>query len=250
MKTRRFLPDFIGAALPAALALAALASATGCATLSAAKARHTRTPDYAPANHAGDKVLPQGIRRVVLLPVSGGSIASAECTAMLDLVAAAALQQQNRFEVVPMTREDCELHFHQGDVSSVSALPQNLMAVIRRDYNADAVMLVDVTVYSAYQPLALGLRAKLAMSDDAHLVWTFDNVFSADNASVAASATRYLQQREAAGLPPSLDQVTLESPTRFATYAAAAMFSTLPPVKAPEKATGEAKAGRDEAMKR
>jgi hypothetical protein len=247
MKPRRLAQNLFGSAV----ALAALAASTGCATLSAAKARHTTPPDYIPANHAGDKVLPAGIRRVVLLPVSGGSICPAETTAMLDLVAAAALQQQNRFEVVPMTREDCALHFHQGDVSSVSALPQNLMTVIRRDYNADAVILVDVTVYSGYQPLAIGLRAKLAMSDDAHLVWTFDNVFSADNASVAASATKYLQQREQAGLPSELDQVTLESPSRFATYAAAAMFSTLPPIKAPEKAQdGDGHSRRDAAMKR
>jgi hypothetical protein len=245
MKTRLFR-SLAGSAL----ALAALAATTGCSTLSAAKAHHTQAPEFVPANHVGDKVLPPGIRRVVLLPISGGSIATAESTAMLDLVAATALQEQNRFEVVPMTREDCALHFHQGDISSVSALPQNLMAVIRRDYNADAVMLVDVTVYNGYQPLAIGLRAKLATSDDAHLIWSFDNVFSADNASVAASATRYLQQREAAGLPADLAQVSLESPSRFATYAAAAMFSTLPPIKAPEKAPGEGKPGREESMKR
>jgi hypothetical protein len=246
MKPLRLFHSLLRAAFPAGLALAALAATTGCATLAAAKARHTSVPQFVPANHAGDKVLPPGIHRVVLLPVSGGSIASAESTAMLDLVAAAALQEQNRFEVVPMTREECELHFHQGDVSSVSALPQNLMAVIRRDYNADAVMLVDVTVYNGYQPLAIGLRAKLATSDDAHLVWTFDNVFSADNASVAATASKYLQQRAEGGLPADLAQVSLESPSRFATYAAHAMFSTLPPVKAP----GEGKPGRDEAMKR
>jgi hypothetical protein len=243
MKPYRLFTTLAGSVL-------ALAAATGCSTLSAAKARHTAPPAFVPSNHVGDKVLPQGIRRVVLLPVSGSSIASVESTAMLDLVAAAALQEQNRFEVVPMTREDCALHFHQGDVSSVSALPQNLMTVIRRDYNADAVMLVDVTVYNGYQPLAIGLRAKLAASDDARIIWSFDNVFSADNASVAASATKYLQQREAGGLPADLAQVSLESPSRFATYAAAAMFSTLPPVKAPEKAAGEGKTGRDEAMKR
>jgi hypothetical protein len=247
MKTPSPTFPFFRSLFHAAPAILALALSTGCATLSAAKLHHAKASAYVPANHAGDRILPPGLNRVVLLPVSGGAIASAESTAMLDLVAATALQEQNRFEVVPMTREDCALHFHQGDISSVSALPANFMAVIRRDYNADAVILVDVTVYSGYQPLALGLRAKLAMTDDAHLVWTFDNVFSADNAAVAGSATRYLQQREEAGLPSELDQVTLESPTRFATYAAAAMFATLPPVKAPE---GDKKAGRDEAMKR
>jgi hypothetical protein len=222
----------------------------GCATLEG-RVHQPRAAEFVAVNHAGDRALPPGLRRVVLLPVAGGSIVTAESTAMLDPVAAAVLEEQNRFEVVPMTRDECSRHFHVEEVSSVSALPPNLMEVIRREYNADAVLLVDVTVYSAYQPLAIGLRAKLAMADDARLVWTFDNVFSSDNASVAASATKYLRSREQAGLPADISTMSLESPTRFATYAAAAMFATLPPVKGAEAdPSGAPRAVRDAAMKR
>jgi hypothetical protein len=230
--------------------MAALCLSTGCTTLTM-NGKRVPTAEYVPVNHAGDAILPAGLHRVVLLPISGGTIATAESTAMLDLVAVAALQEQDRFEVVPITREECSLHFHQDDVSSVSALPSNFMATLRREYNADAVIFVDVTVYNAYEPIEIGLRAKLATTDDARLVWMFDNVFSTGNPSVASSATRYLQHREQGGLPSELDQVALESPTRFATYVTAAMFATLPPLKgAGVPSEGHKRTSRDAAMKR
>jgi len=40
-----------------------------------------------------------------------------------------------------------------------------------------AVLFVDLTVYRAYRPLALGLRGKLARLDEPRVIWTFDNVY-------------------------------------------------------------------------
>jgi hypothetical protein len=233
-----------------ALAGLALALASGCSSLSAVKGGSSKSASFVPVNHAGDKIMPAGIRRVVLLPFAGGSAASPESTALLDTMAVSVLQSQNRFEVVQMSRDECYDHFHVGSISSVSALPENLMVVIKRDYNADAVMFVDVTVYSPYGPLAVGLRAKLATVDDARLIWTFDNVFSTDNPNVKSTATRFLQSRELSGLPADLSPVSLESPTRFATYATDAMFSTLPPLVAPEGPSKNSKEAREAAIKR
>jgi hypothetical protein len=231
-----------------AFAVAAMSLSTGCLSMLVRKDHKSNAVAYAPANHAGDKIMPPGLHRIVLLPIAGGSVASAESTSLIDPLVAAVLQQQNRFEVVQMTRDECRTHFHIDEVSSVSALPSNFLSVIRSEYNADAVMFVDVTVYSAYQPVAIGLRAKLAMIGDARLIWTFDNVFSSDDPAVAATAVRFLQGREQAGIPSGdLTPVMLESPTRFANYAAAAMFATLPPIKAPESLP---KAKREAAIKR
>jgi hypothetical protein len=231
---------FFCAALVAALA-------PGCSSLMAGKSHAPKVAAYAPTNHSGDKVMPASLRRIVLLPISGGSAATEESAALLDPVALSILQGQNRFEVVQMTRDECYDHFHVSSISSVSALPSNLMSVIKQEYNADAVMFVDLTVYNAYEPIAIGLRAKLATVDGARLVWIFDNVFSSDNPAVRATATRFLQGREQSGLPADISEVTIESPTRFATYATDAMFATLPPVTAPEHAPEE---GRKAAIKR
>lgn len=155
-----------------------------------------------------------------------------ESVAALDPVLINALQLQNRFEVVPLTREECRRYFQADEISSVSAIPANLISVLEREYSADAVLFIDLTVYRAYHPLAIGFRAKLASLADAHLVWSFDNVFSADDPAVASSATRYLKGRDQGGLPADLGTVDLDSPVRFGSYVSSTMFSTLPPINA------------------
>lgn len=222
----------------------------GCSVLP--KSGHTAAKAAAPVplNHGGDARLPAGLRRVVILPLAGGTVASPESVSALDPVLIAALQLQNRFEVVPLTREECRRYFQNDEISSVSEIPANLMSVLKREYSADAVLFIDLTVYRAYHPLAIGLRAKLATLDDAHLVWTFDNVFSADDPAVAEGAVRYLKSRDQGGLPADLIAVDLESPLRFGTYASTAMFATLPPINAPTAALAAAKARRDPASGR
>jgi hypothetical protein len=198
-------------------------------------------------NHGGDAKLPSGLQRVILLPLAGGSVASPESVSALDPVLIGALQLQNRFEVVPLTREECRRYFQNEEISSVSAIPANLMSVLKREYAADAVLFVDLTVYRAYHPLAIGLRAKLAMLDGAHLVWTFDTIFSADDPAVAENAVRYLKSRDQGGLPADLIAVDLESPVRFGTYASTAMFATLPPISTSAPQVTAKKSHRDAA---
>jgi hypothetical protein len=223
------------------------ALASGCSTMPTMGHTSAKAAAFTPTNHTGDAKLPAGLRRVVVLPLAGGTVASPESVSALDPVIISALQLQNRFEVVPLTREECHRYFQTNEISSVSEIPANLMSVLQREYAADAVLFIDLTVYRAYHPLEVGLRAKLATIESAHLVWTFDNVFSADDPSVASSAVQYLKTRDQNGLPSDMIAVDLESPVRFATYASAAMFATLPPVKA-QVAAGKPK--RDAANER
>lgn len=215
----------------AALSLGALLLTAGCMTPAVTDSAR-RGPFFVPANHVGEPSL-GGLRRVVLLPVAGGGVAPAESLAALDPVFAAELQSQRRFEVIPLSREDCLRYFQAPELSSVSALPPRFMAILQREFAADAVMFVDVTVFHAYQPLALGLRGKLATLDGVRLVWSFDNVFSADEAAVANSARRHFLQSRGSDVPVDLSTSALQSPARFTSYAAAAMFATLPPVVPP-----------------
>jgi hypothetical protein len=188
-------------------------------------------PFFTPANTRGEAWL-GGIRRVVVLPVWSGVSASVETAASLDPVLLEALNHAQRFEVVALSRENALRLFRAESFSSASALPHGLMSALKRDFAADAVLFVDVTVYSAYRPLALGLRAKLATIDGTRLVWTFDNVFSADNAAVANAARNFYLDSDKS-IPADMTQGVLQSPSRFAAYAGAAMFATLPPVNPP-----------------
>lgn len=190
-------------------------------------------PFYHPANHTGDAQLPATLHRVVVLPIAGGAVASAESVAALDPVFAAELQKQNRFEVVALTREDCLRRFRLPEIPSTAALPADFLARLRREYGADGVLFTDLTVFKPYRPLALGVRAKLATTgDDVRLVWTFDNLFSADDETVANSARHHFLGTDRQGVPTDVTRAVLQSPSRFASYVAAEMFATLPPVYA------------------
>jgi hypothetical protein len=188
-------------------------------------------PFHAPLNHTGDPELPATLRRVVLLPIAGGSIAPAESVAALDPVFVAELQKQNRFEVVTISRAECLRRFRSEEFLSTSALPHDFAGMLHRFYGADGVMFVDLTVFKPYRPLIIGVRAKLVTVDyDVRIVWAFDNVFSANDARVANSARNHYIDSDRRDIPADFTQAALQSPSRFAGYVAAEMFETLPPV--------------------
>lgn len=191
-------------------------------------------PFFKPTNFRGDAQLPVTVRRVVLLPLAGGGVAPAESAAALDPVFRTELQRQNRFEVVTLNRADCLRLFQAEEFSSVGVLPADLMNRLRREFDADAVLMIDVTVFKAYRPLALGVRAKLAtLGEEIRLIWSFDNVYSASDGAVANSARAHFLESDRGGVPADMTPSVLQSPSRFASYVSADVFATLPPVYAP-----------------
>jgi hypothetical protein len=217
--SRRWLPAGL-------LALLILAGCTSRPTLTDPLASQ---PFYQPRNHAGDAVLPITLRRVVLLPVCTDGIAPPETAVTLDRALLAALERQARFEVVTLSREDSRLWFGAAEYSSASALPPGYLGRIAAKFAADAVLFVDLTVYQPYRPLAVGFRAKLATTTEVRIVWTFDEVISAGDPGVANRARRQYLQADRASAPVDLSPTVLQSPGRFAAFAAEAMFQTLPP---------------------
>ncbi len=183
---------------------------------------------YTPANFRADSRLPDDIQRVAILPVHGGSVAGEDSAAALDAVLLKALQQQTRFEVVVVSREDCHRIFGSNDFSSVSALPPGFMEALGKRYAVDAVLFTDLTTYQAYRPLSLGLRSKLASVRDVRLIWAFDEIFSADDPKMRNTVRRFYGQSDRSA-PSSPLPTSLQSPLRFGAVAADLMFRTLPP---------------------
>ena len=176
-----------------------LALACGCLLLSGCASSLSRDPlqrgpFFTPTNATGEASLPSDLRRVIVLPLHGGELAPAESCAALEPV---------------------------------------FVAGLRRDFAVDAVMFVEFTAFTAYRPLTLGVRAKLAVVADSHLVWAFDNIFAAENPAVANSARRFFAASDRREVPGDLTPAVLQSPSRFAEYVAAAMYATLPPVYSP-----------------
>ncbi|AOS45084.1 hypothetical protein Verru16b_02160 [Lacunisphaera limnophila] len=185
-------------------------------------------PGYTPVNFRGDAQMPGDLHRVVVLPLHGGGLAAEETLEVLDGVLLNALQQQQRFEVIPLSRADCHRLYGAADFSSVAALPHGFLDQIATRYAVDAILFVDLTAFRPHQPLAVGFRAKLARAHDVRMVWAFDELFSAEDPNLRQSIR--MRQRTAVQAPlVDPTPAVMQSPARFSAVAAELMFRTLPP---------------------
>jgi hypothetical protein len=213
MKNGMVLPRFLLGLLMTGWVLG---TGSGCASTGRDLADQAKQKAYfSPKNHHGEARLPATVRRVLLLPVSGGGIVPEDTATALENVLATELLRHARFEVVRLSRTECLQRFGAHEYS--------------RAYAVEAVLFVDVTAYRAYRPLALGLRAKLATVESTRLLWTFDEVFDSDDVAVTNSVKRYYETGGAGRGPLDGAHGALQSPNRFAAYVAAATFDTLPP---------------------
>ncbi len=207
------------------IALVAMLTLTGCAQVP--MFQHEEPPTYKPANYRGDLKLPATLQRVAVLPAHGGTVVEGESASAMDSVIVKALQRQVRFEVVVISREECRQLFGADSFGSTDALPHGFLEKLGEKCGVDALLFTDLTVYQAYRPLSLGLRAKLVTVHDVRLVWAFDEVFSAGQTAMVNSVRDYYREGDQTA-PVDPTPAVLQSPTRFGAVAADLMFKTLP----------------------
>jgi hypothetical protein len=187
-------------------------------------------PFFEPTNITSSDALPAHVRRVLLLPLAAdGATISEENLDRLGGVILTELNRTGRFETVTLSRDHLARLTGTRQLPSTAQMPSGFLDRLFNIYNeyaADAILLVDITSYTPYPPLTLGIRAKLAHIRDSDILWAADLLFSAADPSVANSARRYALTL---GTSPHLDHSILQNPTRFAGYAASATFQTLPP---------------------
>lgn len=189
-------------------------------------------PFYVPTNVKAAAKIPAEVRRVVVLPSAGGPSLTEETLTALDDAFQTELNKTNKFEVVPLSRDTLAAITGARQISSVEKLPTILIDKLFNIYNpygADAVLLIDVTTYSPYTPLVLGMRAKLVRVTDGEILWAADNVFSASDASVANAARKHAAELGNDRGSTNMSHTILQNPQRFAGYVAASTFKTLPP---------------------
>ncbi len=188
-------------------------------------------PFFTPSNVKAAAKIPADVRRVIILPVYGGPALTEQTLLKLDAVCLSELTRTARFEVVPLSRDELAKITGTRQISSVEKLPAVLVDKLFNIYNtygADAVLFVDVTAYSAYPPLLVGLRTKIAKVTDGEIIWATDNLFAAAEPAVANSARRHAEGLGTDRGRTDLSHTILQNPQRFAGYAAAATFLTLP----------------------
>lgn len=209
------------------MGLLALAAFNGCSSIPGRDPARVG-PFYEPSAYQAVKTLPNEVRRVLVLPAATDVTISEEQLIKLDEIVRTTLGQTSHFEISPLSREECARITGKRAIRSTDVLPYNFLVKLGTDYAVDAVIFVDITSYSPYPPLRIGFRAKLARTLDNSLLWAFDTVFSATDPRIVNSARHYWINTTPANTPADYSNTALENPSRFATYALSAAFSTLP----------------------
>ena len=189
-------------------------------------------PFFEPTNFSGAAQMPGDVRRVAVLPLAGVEGVSPDGLAALEMAMHAALLREGRFEIVPVGADFVRSVAGRPAVASHEALPAALFERLARELGADAVLLVDITLYRPYEPQAQGVRAKLARCDELRtILWSFDTLFVARGPAGVNSARRHAS----GGHQTVVDSgpAALQSPSRFAAYVFADTFATLPKRPAP-----------------
>ena len=164
----------------------------GCETLPLSKPDGARTgPFYTPSNVRAAARLPESVRRIVLLPCGAADLRITEDTLRdLDRSLAAALTRSARAEISTLDRATLGRIAGRPNLLSTSVLPADFLARVSAATGADAVLFVDVTAYSPYPPLVLGLRGRLIETKEAVSLWNFDNILSTTSTPPAPAPSK------------------------------------------------------------
>lgn len=169
----------------------------------------------------------QPMRRVAFLPIWNARL-PAEYLQDVDSAFSTELAKRALFEIVPISRTQLSNIFGERQLSSVEILPAEALAKLRAQFGVDGVLFTDLTQFSPYRPISMGVRSKLVDAQSGSIRWAFDYVYDTGNGSVAAAAKNYQRLYTNPNLPlPSDGGSILLSPSRFSRYVASETYGTL-----------------------
>ncbi len=180
-----------------------------------------------PQNYFSGEPIGIPMRRVALLPIYNDKY-PIEQLRVLDAAFNAELTKKSIFEVVPVPRSSMESLFGLRQLASVENLPADLLEKLRDRFGVDGIVFTDITHYSPYRPLAIGVRTKLVDASSGEIRWAFDYIFDSGNPAIAQAAKTYQTRYNGDNLPIAGDGGTvLISPTRFARFVANQTYVSL-----------------------
>lgn len=195
----------------------------GCATLKQVKVAEAPVPE----NYFATASQGEQLRRVALLPMYSGAFPDQTVRA-LDAAFLSELSKRGLFEVVPVSRAQMEAFFGERQFSSTDTLPADVLARLQEKCGVDGVLFTDLTHFSPYRPVSMGVRTKLVAARTGQIRWAFDYVFDAGNAAVAEAAKRFQITCSGEHQPLKTDGGSiLLSPMRFAKYVANETYASL-----------------------
>jgi hypothetical protein len=167
------------------------------------------------------------MRRVAMLPVYHARIPG-EVLKDIDAALVAELSKKAVFEVVPLSRAEMEGLIGVREISSVERIPGDLFRKLQEQYGVEGVMLTDLTHYSPYRPVSVGVRSKLVDIESGRIHWASDVLLDSSNAGVATAAREYQKVLCRDNFPIQGDGGTvLMSPRLFVKFAAYSNYVSL-----------------------
>jgi hypothetical protein len=202
---------------------AGLLSLGGCQT---GKVADKPRPD-APQNWFVPSVPGRVMRRVAMLPIYHARLPG-EVLKDVDSALVSELSKKAIFEVVPVSRAELEGLINLREVSSVDTIPGDLFPKLREHYGVEGVMFTDLTHYSPYRPVSIGVRSKLVDIESGKIHWASDVMLDSGNANVALAARDYQKVMCRDNFPVQSDGGTvLMSPRLFVRFAAHSNYASL-----------------------
>ena len=202
----------------------------GCRVVPAS-VRRTLAAPYKPENvYLREPLLPEGIRRVALLPIpqnreNAGQAAGAE---LLEPILLAELAKRNLFEVIRVSPDEAANAAGGPSWSASDPLPNDFFERLSQTTGCDAVLFASLTVFDAYPPLRTGWKMRLVDCRQHLTWWAVDETFDAGANPVAAAAEAFARADLNEPNPLLTDTGVLHSPSRFGQYTAHAIACTLP----------------------
>ncbi len=169
----------------------------------------------------------RAMRRVAMLPAYHARIPG-EVLKDVDAALMAELSKKAAFEVVQLSRVEMEQLIGLREVSSVETLPGDLFRKLKEQYGVEGVMFTDLTHYSPYRPVSVGVRSKLVDIESGRIHWASDVLLDSGNSIVAAAARAYQKSFCRDNFPVDSDGGTvLMSPRLFVKFAAFSNYASL-----------------------
>ena len=224
----------IGSAIPTLRSVRLLLLSVAVVLLSACSSTPLKHvvlgPDYQVSNvFRLSSGLPQGFRRVALLPLAIDPALEEAPTARqtLEPILLTELLKTKRFDVVRVSPEKLQQWSGRSHWSAEDKLPPDFLTKLNEETGCDGILFAELSRYRPYPPLALGWKLKLVAEPKGLTLWSVDELFDAGEARVVNSARRYENEHLKAG--PSTDSpMILASPQRFGQYTLSSLLETLP----------------------
>jgi hypothetical protein len=210
------------------LAVVSLMVLTGCTTTGGRGAG----PEFKPTNvYRGAERLPRSLRRVAMLPLAVSDSLASQRAAVRDSLGPVLrdeLARAHRFEVVSVTPELLGRLTGREQWLASDELPLDFFFRLREETACDGVLFSEVTTYRPYPPLAIGWRLQLVSADGPEVWWAVEEVFDANEPSVANGARRYHLARTTQPAALTDAREIFNSPRRFGAYSAGVIVATCP----------------------